>query len=157
MRDLDSRTEIRELVVRFYRDVAADDLLGPVFLDVAHVDWTTHIPKLVDYWCRVLLREPVYDGAFLGPHERVHARQPLERAHFDRWYELWVEAVDSGWTGPFADAAKRHAARNMATLAKHLLGIVWVPPHLVEDEGGDPPCWAHELEAIEDSHRRRSA
>ena len=62
--DLDSRTEIHDLVVAFYREVALDDLLGPVFGEVVEVDWSVHIPKLIDYWCRVLLREPCYDGLY---------------------------------------------------------------------------------------------
>jgi hypothetical protein len=45
--DLDTRTQIHDLVVRFYREVVFDDLLGPVFADVAEVDWSVHIPKLI--------------------------------------------------------------------------------------------------------------
>src|SRR5688500_14309868 len=52
-RDLVSRAQVHDLVVDFYRRVALDDLLGPVFGEVAEVDWSVHIPKLVDYWCRV--------------------------------------------------------------------------------------------------------
>ena len=44
--DLDSPGEIAEMVRRFYQDVAQDDLLGPVFNDVARVDWNEHLPKL---------------------------------------------------------------------------------------------------------------
>lgn len=49
-RDLDTRPQIHDLVVRFYREIVFDDLLGPVFDEVAEVDWSTHIPKLIDYW-----------------------------------------------------------------------------------------------------------
>lgn len=34
-RDLDDREQVAEMVRRFYRDVAQDDLLGPMFNDVA--------------------------------------------------------------------------------------------------------------------------
>jgi len=34
-RDLDTPEEIAEMVRRFYADVAQDDLLGPMFNDVA--------------------------------------------------------------------------------------------------------------------------
>ena len=40
--DLDTVEEIAEMVRRFYADVAMDDLLGPVFEDVAEVDWSEH-------------------------------------------------------------------------------------------------------------------
>ena len=61
--DLDSRAKVHALVVDFYREVAFDDLLGPMFGEVAEVDWATHIPKLIDYWCRVLLGQPGYEWA----------------------------------------------------------------------------------------------
>src|SRR5690606_40718107 len=54
-RDLDDRVEIAEMVRRFYADVAQDDLLGPMFNDVAQVDWSAHLPKLTAFWCRALL------------------------------------------------------------------------------------------------------
>ena len=48
-RDLDSPEEITEMVRRFYADVAQDELLGPLFNDVARVDWSEHLPKLTAF------------------------------------------------------------------------------------------------------------
>src|SRR5690349_11431237 len=91
--DLESRSAIHDLVVEFYRSIAFDDLLALVFEEVAEFDWSEHIPRLIDYWCRVLLGEQGYEGAMLGAHRRVHALEPLRAEHFIRWYELWVEAI----------------------------------------------------------------
>ena len=88
--DLDSRSQIHNAVVSFYRDLIMDDLLGPVFEEVAEVDWSTHIPLLIDYWCRVLLGHQNYQGTILGAHRRVHELQPLTADLFDRWYGLWM-------------------------------------------------------------------
>jgi hemoglobin len=126
-RDLDTRGQIHDLVVRFYREIAFDDLLGPVFEEVAEVDWSTHIPRLIDYWARVLLREPGYDGFILGPHRRVHDTEPFGVEHFDRWYRLFVDVVDAGWRGPVAERAKSHAARTARMLARQLLEVEWTP------------------------------
>jgi hemoglobin len=126
--DLSTRTEVHEAVVDFYREIALDDLLGPVFGEIAEVDWTVHIPKLIDYWCRVLLGEPCYDGFLLGPHDRVHALEAFTPEMFDRWYGLWVACVDKGWRGPYAERAKAHAARMAGTLSRRLLGETWTPP-----------------------------
>ena len=125
--DLDSRDQIRHLVTGFYREVIFGDLLGPVFCDVAGVDWSVHIPKLVDYWCRVLLGQPGYDGPLLGPHRRVHEIDALHPELFDRWYNLFLAELDAGWRGPIADKAKAHAAHVAATLARRLLGADWAP------------------------------
>jgi hemoglobin len=128
LHDLDSRTQIHDLVISFYRDVVADDLLGPVFTEVAEVDWAVHIPKLIDFWCRVLLGHPGYDGYILGAHQEVHHLQGFEAELFDRWYLLFVDTVDAGWSGPAAERAKDHAARIAGVLARRLLGIEWVAP-----------------------------
>jgi hemoglobin len=126
--DLDSRRDIHDLVVRFYREVVFDDLLEPVFGEVAEVDWSAHIPKLIDYWCRVLLGEPGYAGAILAAHRHVHDLDAFRIEHFNRWYSLWVMSVDAGWTGPLAERAKRHAARIATSLVRRLLDTTWQPP-----------------------------
>jgi hemoglobin len=125
--DLRGRSDVHDLVVRFYREVVFDDLLAPVFGEVAEVDWSEHIPRLIDYWCRVLLDEPGYDGAILAAHRHVHGIEPLRVEHFDRWYGLWVMCLDDGWVGPVAERAKRHAARTGRSLARRLLDVDWQP------------------------------
>jgi hemoglobin len=126
--DLDTRSQIHHLVVRFYREIALDDLLGPVFGEVVEVDWSLHIPKLIDYWCRVLLGESGYDGYILAPHQHVHELEALREELFDRWYSLFVQSVDDCWFGPVAEKAKAHAARMAGTLSRRILGADWRPP-----------------------------
>jgi hemoglobin len=99
-RDLDSPEEIAEMVRRFYQDVAQDDLLGPVFNDVAQVDWVEHLPKLAAFWCRALLDIEGYSGNPYRAHALVHHKRPLTPAHFERWLELFHDTVELGWTGP---------------------------------------------------------
>jgi hemoglobin len=126
--DLDSRAAIHDLVVGFYREIVFDELLEPVFGEVAEVDWALHIPKLIDYWCRVLLRQPGYGGSILEAHQHVHDLKPLRIEHFERWYGLWIECVDARWHGPRADLAKEHAVRIGKTLTRQLMDVVWMPP-----------------------------
>lgn len=137
--DLDSRAQIHDMVVAFYREVVFDDVLEHVFGEVAQVDWALHIPKLIDYWCRVLLGQPGYEGSMLGAHREVHEIEALELAHFDRWYALFLAAVDGRWEGPKAEEAKRHAARIGATLARRLLDEVWAPDLAGERAGDTSP------------------
>ena len=127
-RDLVSCAEIHDLVVEFYREVVFDDLLAPLFGEVAEVDWSQHIPKLIDYWCRILLREGSYAGAVTAAHRHLHGLEPVRAEHCDRWYVLWANCVDARWAGPAADRAKTHAASLMAGMAKHIFGFEWAPP-----------------------------
>jgi len=125
IRDIGTRADIHDLVVIFYREVVFDDILEHVFGEVAEVDWATHIPKLIDYWCRILLGQPGYVGAILAAHRHVHRIEAIRIEHFDRWYALWVASIDSRWQGPTADTAKAHAAQIGAVLARRLLDIDW--------------------------------
>ncbi|MEJ7721805.1 MAG: group III truncated hemoglobin [Ilumatobacteraceae bacterium] len=77
--DLDTATEIAEMVRRFYADVTRDDLLGPMFNEVARVDWSAHLPKLTAFWCRALLDQPGYQGNPFRAHMLVHARRSSPR------------------------------------------------------------------------------
>lgn len=121
--DLDTRSAIHDLVVAFYREVVFDDLLAPVFGEVAETDWAVHIPRLIDYWCRILLGERTYNGALLDAHREVHRRDPFRAEHFDRWYELWVASIDARWRGPRAEQAKTHAAATAGLISRRLRGI----------------------------------
>jgi hemoglobin len=125
--DLNSRAQIHDLVVSFYREIVFDEMLEPVFGEVAEVDWALHIPKLIDYWCRVILRQPGYNGYILEAHQHVHDLKPLEVEHFDRWYGLWVETIDARWAGPLVDLTKEHAMRMGGTLARRLMDVTWPP------------------------------
>jgi hemoglobin len=121
-RDLDDAIEIREMVRRFYVDVAQDDLLGPMFNEVARVDWPEHLQTLTAFWCRALLSQPGYDGSPLRAHQSVHARRAFTPAHFERWLDLFDETLDLGWAGPRVDKAKAFARRVAEVHAKELIG-----------------------------------
>ena len=77
--DITSRGDVHDLVVGFYREIVFDELLAPVFAEVAETDWTVHIPRLIDYWCRILLREPGYRGAIVAAHRHVHDLDAFRR------------------------------------------------------------------------------
>lgn len=121
-RDLDSPDQIAELVRRFYGDVAQDDLLGPMFNDVAQVDWSEHLPKLTAFWCRVLLGLPGYAGNPFRAHALVHAQRAFTPAHFERWLGLFHETLELGWTGPCADRAGEVADNVARVHSQQIIG-----------------------------------
>ena len=102
-------------------------MLAPVFAEVAETDWSIHIPKLIDFWCRMLLDEPGYNGFVLQAHAHVHEIEAFRVELFDRWYALWVDTIDARWAGPYADKAKDRASRIGHTLARRLLDHDWTP------------------------------
>lgn len=120
--DLDDPDQIAEMVRRFYADVAQDDLLGPMFNDVARVDWSEHLPKLTAFWCRALLGQPGYVGNPFQAHANVHRQRAFSAAHFERWLSLFHETLETGWIGPSADRAAELADNVAAVHSHHLIG-----------------------------------
>ncbi len=123
-RDLDDQEEIAEMVRRFYQDVAQDDLLGPLFNDVAQVDWNEHLPKLTLFWCRALLGIQGYVGNPFRAHADVHTQSPFTLAHFERWLQLFTDTVELGWTGPNAERALALAHNVARVHSGQLIGEV---------------------------------
>ena len=44
--DIQSRADIQIFVDAFYAKMPSDDLVGHVFMDVMHVDFAKHLPKM---------------------------------------------------------------------------------------------------------------
>lgn len=109
--DLDEPADVAELVRRFYADVDTDELLGPVFNEVARVDWNEHLPKLTAFWCRALFGIQGYAGNPFRAHLLVHQQRRFTDAHFQRWLSLFHRTIDAGWAGPNAEAVKAMAQR----------------------------------------------
>jgi hemoglobin len=125
--DLSSSADVLQLVRAFYRDAAVDDVLGPVF-SAAGVDWSVHVPRLVEFWAWQLLGESGYVGQPMRAHERAHGLVPFSDAHYTRWLELFDDTVDDLYRGPTAELAK-HRARKIATAMRRIL-----------PSGAEPPC-----------------
>lgn len=109
--DIQTRDDITLLCTEFYGRAFADELLGPVFIDVAELDLEAHLPTIVDFWETVLLGARSYRGGAFAPHARLHAQVPLTRRHFDRWLAIWFATIDRLFAGKIADDAKFRAGR----------------------------------------------
>lgn len=126
--DLSTPAQVHDLVTVFYREIVFDELLEPIFSDVAEIDWAEHIPRLIDYWCWILFATHPYPGAVTRTHRHLHELKAIEPAHCDRWFKLWVACIDERWSGPHADHAKRHAHTLMAGMARRIFGFTWPTP-----------------------------
>jgi hemoglobin len=118
--DLSSRADIVRLVDDFYDGVRSDDLLGPIFNDIAHVDWSSHLPKMYDFWESVLFGSAQFKGNPLAVHRALAARAPMTAATFERWIALFHATVDALFAGPMADQVKDRAVRIAATMQYHV-------------------------------------
>lgn len=121
-RDVASPADVDAVVRRFYGDVAQDDLLGPVFNDVARVDWGDHIPKLVAFWCRYLFKQPGYEGDPHAQHLAIHRQRPFDAGLFWRWLDLFHTTLDARWAGPNVERMKLLARSVARVHCRNLTG-----------------------------------
>jgi hemoglobin len=102
---LESREDVEKLVDQFYGRVRVDELIGPIFNDIAKVDWSTHTKKIYDFWDTLLFGAENYEGRPFPPHIPLG----LQPEHFKRWLELFFLTVDESFEGQKADEVKMRA------------------------------------------------
>ncbi|MFD2569475.1 group III truncated hemoglobin [Spirosoma soli] len=113
---LDSPEAIRFLVNSFYDKVRVDPLIGPVFTDVAQVDWSSHLPKMYAFWETIILGNNTYNGHPFRPHLLVNQKHTLRTEHFERWLQLFYATLAENFTGETADQVRQRATQ---------IAIVW--------------------------------
>lgn len=119
MNDIWNEGDIRIFVDAFYDDVQKDDLLGPIFNDVAKVNWEEHLPLLYQFWDTLLFRS----GTFKGQPLAKHLPLPVTKAHFERWLSLFTRTIDTHFSGPKAEEAKNFA-RSIADTFQLRMGLL---------------------------------
>ena len=119
MRPIENEADVRLLVDEFYAAIRQDDLLNPIFTDVAAVNWEEHLPKMYAFWNGLILGIPGYRGAPFPPHTTL----PVGREHFTRWVALFHATVDHHFTGTGAKRAKDAASSIAHTFATRL-GVI---------------------------------
>lgn len=121
--DIVSRDDIVRLVNGFYDRVRGDDVLGPIFDDVAHTDWDAHLPKMHDFWETVLFSTGSFRGNPLGVHLDLARRVLLGEREFGRWLDLFHDNVDALFRGPRAEEAKLRALRIATVMQMHISSV----------------------------------
>jgi hemoglobin len=115
-KEIQDRKDIELLVNSFYLKVNKDLLLSPIFNQTAAVNWEKHLPVMYDFWSTMLLGDKSYRG---NPFMK-HIPLPIDKTHFDRWLQLFLETVDEHFTGEVAEEAKTRA-RNIAGVFQYKL------------------------------------
>ena len=118
--DISSRDDIVHLVDTFYERVGRDGLLGPIFNDIAHVDWVHHLPRMYDFWDSVLFGRTAFKGNPLAVHRALAQLTPLTGREFTAWLTLFHGTVDDLFAGAIATQAKIRASRIATTMQLHL-------------------------------------
>ena len=119
MKEIKGRAEIQELVDAFYDKVNHDELLSPIFNQIAGVNWELHLPKMYNFWDSLLFGTQSYKGK---PFDH-HLPLPLSIKHFDRWVALFNETLNERFIGEKAEEA-RTKATNIAGVFRFKLEML---------------------------------
>ena len=120
--DIATREDILALVETFYTKAFADELIGPILTDVAHMDLPRHMPVMADFWQTVLFKAGLYNRNALAVHVDIHETEALTVAHFNRWLHLWTSTVDGLFAGDKAELAKVQAHLIAGSLHRRVTG-----------------------------------
>ena len=101
-RELNNREDIEFLVHSFYERILNDEMLAPFFKTL---DFEMHLPKMIDFWCFVLVGETGYSTNVVEKH--IH--MPLNAEHFERWLEIFNNTLDDYFEGENVEIAKQRA------------------------------------------------
>jgi hemoglobin len=104
-RDIAKREDLVVMLDAFYAKVRKDPLIGPVFNEVAQVNWETHLPKIYNFWDSLLFGADNYKGRPFPPHVSLG----VDVDHFERWLRQFIETVDEHHAGLKADEIKSRA------------------------------------------------
>lgn len=119
MKDIQTMKDVKQLVDRFYDKVNQDQLLSPVFNEIAQVDWQKHLPIMYNFWGSILLGTSSYSGQPFPKHMAL----PIKTEHFSRWMDLFLETIDENFKGPKAEEAIQRA-HTIALIFQSRMGLI---------------------------------
>ena len=121
--DISDRADLMALLRDFYARAFRDGLLGPVFVEIAHMDLEAHLPVMCDFWESALFRTGTYRRNALHPHRLLHSKTHLTPEHFHRWHALWQATVTARHTGTKAELAQLQGSRIAGAMCRRLTGL----------------------------------
>jgi hemoglobin len=116
------RAAIRTFVEVFYRSVALDPELGPIFERRVHGEWGPHLDKMVTFWSAVLLREMGYQGQPPVVHRAIEELKP---EHFGRWLALFEETMQALFEPHLAEYLSTKSQGIAQMLSTAVFGKPW--------------------------------
>lgn len=107
--DLDCEDNIARFIDLFYEKVLKDDLLRPIFIDIAQIDLSHHLGHIRDYWGKLLLGKTDYQRNTMEIHRALNGKSRLTPEQFSKWLELFVLTAETHFDGDKTTRAIRIA------------------------------------------------
>jgi len=114
-RDIESRSDIEQVLTAFYTRVFDDDLIRHFFLEVVPLSLEEHIPVITDFWEAILFNKHTYRKNVMEVHQHISSLSSIKKEHLDRWLLLFRSTLDEFFSGEKTELAKQRA-QSIATL-----------------------------------------
>ena len=106
-----TKENIEIMVLKFYRRVLKDDIVGPFFIaklgdDMTNEYWEPHLELLVNFWSSITLGDTSYRGNPFAPHMYLGE---LSREVFEQWLKLFFATLDEIYEPRIADLFKERS------------------------------------------------
>ena len=118
MKQIENKEDVILLVNTFYEEVQQNDILSPIFNDIAKVNWDTHLPTMYNFWASILLNEHSYSGNPMVEHILLSKKTTMGEIQFNEWLTLFNKTLDELFYGEKAEVAKERA-QNIARLMQY--------------------------------------
>ncbi|KOS07628.1 hypothetical protein AM493_17455 [Flavobacterium akiainvivens] len=117
MKDIETRTDLEQLLWAFYTRLLNDPGISYIFTDIAKINLEEHMPSLTDFWELSLFHTGSYKKNPMQIHLDLNAQERLTGEHFSIWLGHFNTTVDSLFTGLNAEKIKTRA-ESIATVMK---------------------------------------
>lgn len=124
MKDIESKDDIKLLIDAFYDKVKNDETIGYFFNDIAQTNWEIHLPKMYEFWSKVVFSEGNYSGNPMLVHQSLHQKSTMNHLHFEHWVNLFLQTTDEHFMGENASLIKDRAANIAAIMATKVLMVM---------------------------------
>lgn len=111
---------IDAFVDAFYDRVLVDPLLAPLFIEVARIELSEHLPRIKAYWRKMLLGDSDYRRHMMRQHREVNAQRKFSDEHYQRWLYLFEQTLQKHPLGPLSERALGLARRVAGNMRQNL-------------------------------------
>ncbi|SKB29904.1 group III truncated hemoglobin [Daejeonella lutea] len=119
--DIRNRSDIELFVEVFYAELTKDKQLAYIFKQLAHVNFSYHLPVMYNFWENIMLCKGTYEGNPMALHKHLHEMGPLNEIHFRHWDKIFARTLDTLFAGPNTILAKKRGLAISAVLRKKVI------------------------------------
>jgi hemoglobin len=99
MRDINTESDIHQVVTLFYEYLLADERIAFIFTEISPFHLEEHLAVLTTFWSQILLNTGGYTNNMTKIHADVHHKFPLTPELFTIWLIHFEAAVSRLFAG----------------------------------------------------------